>query len=116
MAKTKTGVNRSEAIREAFTALPRAKAKEIVAYLKEKGVEVTVGLVYQVKKVSKKKKKLGAKPGFQVKAVLSPASKSVSALSRNGKLGVGASITLVKATAAKVGGFVALKEIVDALA
>jgi hypothetical protein len=110
MAKEKPGVNKSEAIREAYKELPNAKAKEIVAHLKEKGIEVTDGLVYQVKKISKKKKR-GRKPGTatQVKAAMTAAP------SKNGVLSVGASIAAVKATADKVGGLTALKEIVDAL-
>ena len=115
MAKAKTGMNKSEAIRGAYKELPDAKAKEIVAHLKAKGIEVNEGLVYQVKKISKKKKP-GRKPGFKVKAVAATAPKTAAAPSSNGKLGVGASITLVKTTAEKVGGWAALKEIVDALA
>jgi hypothetical protein len=56
MAKARSDVNRSEAIRQAFNELPDAKAKDIVAHLKLKGIEVSEGLVYQVKKTSKKKK------------------------------------------------------------
>jgi hypothetical protein len=111
MAKAKSAVNKSEAIREAYKELPDAMAKEIVAHLKEKGVEVAEGLVYQVKKMSKKKKP-GRKPGKvpQAKAMV-----AVPAPSSNGRLGVGASIALIKTTAEKVGGWAALKEIVDAL-
>ena len=115
MAKAKTGMNKSEAIRGAYKELPDAKAKEIVAHLKAKGIEVNEGLVYQVKKISKKKKP-GRKPGFKVKVVATAAPKVAAAPSSNGKLGVGASITLVKTTAERVGGWAALKEIVDALA
>ena len=112
MAKTKPEVNRSEAIREALKELPDAKAKEIVAHLKEKGVEVSEQLVYQVKKISKKKKP-GRKPGVvsQAKAVVAAPSPSPKV-----HLGVGASIALIKTTAEKVGGWAALKEIVDAMA
>jgi hypothetical protein len=118
MARAKAGLNRSEAIREAFKALPSAKAKEIVSYLRNKGIEVTEGLVYQVKKVekSKNRKKPGRKPGFKVTAARTLGTKTAAAPSSNGKLSVGASITLVKATADKVGGWNVLKEIVDALA
>ena len=117
MAKEK--LNMSDSIREAFKELPDAKAKEIVAHLKEKGVEVTEGLVYQVKKISKKKMpgKPGRKPGkvSQAKAT-APAPAKVAAPSSNGRLGVGASIAVAKAAAEKVGGWSTLKEIVDALA
>lgn len=116
MAKAKSEVNKSEAIREAYKELPDAKAKEIVAHLKAKGIEVNEGLVYQVKKISKKKKP-GRKPGkgSQAKAVVAAPAK-IAAPSSNGVLGVGASIAVAKAAAEKVGGWAALKEIVDALA
>ena len=111
MAKAKTEVNRSEAIRGAFKELPDAKAKEIVAHLKTQGITVNEGLVYQVKKISKKKKP-GRKPGKvpQAKAVV-----ATPAHSSNGRLGVGASIAVAKAAAEKLGSWAALKEIVDAL-
>ena len=119
MAKVKAEVNRSEAIRGAYKELPDAKAKEIVAHLKAKGIEVTEGLVYQVKKISKKKMpgKPGRKPGkvSQAKATVTAPAK-VAASSSNGRLGVGASIAVAKVAAEKVGGWAALKEIVDALA
>jgi hypothetical protein len=127
MAKTKSEVNRSEAIRGALKELPDAKAKEIVSHLKEKGVEVSEGLVYQVKKTSKKKtpEKPGRKPGKppQAKATVAAPAKVAAASSSNGALlhsskgtlGVGASITTVKACADRVGGMAVLKEIVDAL-
>jgi hypothetical protein len=116
MARAKSTVNKSDAIRGAYKELPDAKAKEIVAHLKVKGIEVNEGLVYQVKKISKKKKP-GRKPGkvAHVKAtVVAPVK--VAAPSFNGRLGVGASITTVKACADRVGGMAVLKEIVDALA
>jgi hypothetical protein len=119
MAKAKSEVNRSEAIRGALKELPDAKAKEIVAHLKAKGIEVNEGLVYQVKKISKKKMpgKPGRKPGKapQAKAMVAAPAK-VAAPSSNGRLGVGASITTVKACADRVGGMAVLKEIVDAMA
>src|SRR5260370_2873959 len=115
MAKTKPEVNRSEAIREAYKSLPDAKAKEIVAHLKGKGIEVTEGLAYKVKRTGKKKKP-GWKPGKVSQAkVLVAAPAKVAAPSSNGRLGVGASIAVAKTAAEKVGGWAALKEIVDAL-
>jgi hypothetical protein len=112
MAKAKSEVNKSEAIREAFKALPNAKAKEIVAHLKGKGIEVSEQLVYQVKKVGKKKKP-GRKPGTASQA---KATFAAPAPSSKVHLGVGASIALIKTTAEKIGGWANLKEIVDALA
>jgi hypothetical protein len=121
MAKAKFEVNRSEAIREAYKELPKAKAKEIVAYLETKGITVAEGLVYQVKKISKQKakKKPGRKPGQASKAKVAvsvPSSNGVLAPASKGPIGIGASIAVVKAAADKVGGWAALKEIVDALA
>jgi hypothetical protein len=112
MARAKSTVNKSEAIRGAYKELPEAKAKEIVAHLKAQGIEVNEGLVYQVKKISKKKKP-GRKPGKapQAKAVVAASTPSPKV-----HLGVGASIALIKTTAEKVGGWAVLKEIVDALA
>jgi hypothetical protein len=110
MAKTKSTVNKSGAIREAYKVTPNATAKDIVAQLKGEGIEVSEGLVYKVKR-SGPKKKPGRKPGAvpQIKT-------TVAAHSSNGHLGVGASIAVAKAAAQKVGGWAALKEIVDALA
>ena len=107
MAKGKSGVNRSQAIRDAFKELPDAKAKEIVAHLKAKNIAVSEQLVYQVKKVNKKKKP-GRKPGT-VSQTKAPSSSSKVHLS------IGASIALVRTTADKVGGWASLKEIVEAL-
>ena len=112
MAKGKSGLNRSQAIRDAFKELPGAKAKEIVAHLKGKNITVSEQLVYQVKKISKKKKP-GRKPG---KASQAKATFAASTPSSKVHLGVGASIALIKTTAEKVGGWATLKEIVDALA
>ena len=109
MAKGKSGVNKSQAIRDALKELPGAKAKEIVAHLKAKGITTSEQLVYQVKKIGKKKKKPGRKPGTVSHAKAPATSSKVH-------LGVGASIALVKMTAEKIGGWANLKEIVDAMA
>ena len=112
MAKATANVNRSQAIRDAFKELPGAKAKEIVAHLKGKNIAVSEQLVYQVKKISKKKKP-GRKPGKVPQAKTTVAAPAPSSKVH---LGVGASIALIKTTAEKVGGWATLKEIVDALA
>ena len=114
MAKGKSGVNKSQAIRDAFKELPGAKAKEIVAHLKTKGIDTSEQLVYQVKKVGKKKRKAGRKPASFGQATTMMAAHTPS--SKKMHLGVGASIALVKTTAASVGGWTNLKEIVDAMA
>ena len=69
--------------------------------------------MYQVKKISKKKRKPGRKPGKTSQAKTTAAA-SVSSPKMH--LGVGASIALIKTTAEKVGGRATLKEIVDAMA
>ena len=109
MAKGKSAVNKSQEIRTIFTATPTASAKEVVATLKAKGIDVSENYVYGVKKTLKSgKKKPGRKPKTTATVKAAPSSKV--------HLGVGASIALVKMTAEKIGGWRALKEIVDALA
>jgi hypothetical protein len=102
MAKAKADVNKSEEIRRLFAANPGASAKEIVAKLKAQGIEASEGLIYSCKPGSKKKKK-----GQKVKGKAAHTS--------DGALSIGESITVAKAAAAKVGGWKALKELVDAL-
>ena len=109
MAKKKT-VNKSEEIRTVFSATPAAKAKDVVATLKAKGIDVSETYVYGVKKTMKPGRKKA--PKATVNAV---APTKVTAPSSNGRLGVGASIAVAKAAAEKIGGWSALKEIVDAL-
>jgi hypothetical protein len=109
----KKTVNKSEEVRTVLAATPAASAKEVVATLKQKGISVTESLVYGVKKHLKAAAKKAQKAKPTVKAA-APAKVAVS--SPNVHLGVGASIALIKTTAEKVGGWAALKEIVDALA
>jgi hypothetical protein len=115
----KTTVNKSEEIRTVLAATPSASAKEVVATLKRKGIDVNEGLVYAVKKHLKTSGKKAPKAKATVQAV-SPvhvaAPAKIAAPSSNGVLGVGASIAVAKAAAEKVGGWAVLKEIVDALA
>ena len=109
MTKAKVEVNKSEEIRTVLAATPGASAKEVVAALKKKSIDVTDALVYAVKtNLNGKKKKPGKAPKAKSMAAASPSPKV--------HLGVGASIALAKMTAEKVGGWASLKEIVDALA
>ena len=101
MARAKAEINKSEEIRKVFAEHPGATAKEVVAKLKAQGIEASEGLIYSCKPGKKKKK--GAK------------SKTKAAPSDNGALTVGASIAVAKDAAGKVGGWAALKELVDAL-
>jgi len=106
MAKAKSGVNKSEAIREAMKNNPKAAPAEIVEILKGKGVEVAVGLVYQVKQQSGKKKKNGKK---------NRDNQAKGKASSNGKVGFGAAIATVRKAASAVGGIDNLLEIATAL-
>ena len=108
---SKKSVNKSEEIRALFTATPTASAKDVVATLKTKGIDVSENYVYGVKKTLTPKKKKAPKAIVKTAAPTTAASPS-----SNGKLGVGASIAIAKAAAEKVGGWSTLKEIVDALA
>ena len=118
----KKTVNKSEEVRTVLASTPSASAKEVVATLKQKGIDVSENLVYGIKQdLAKKasKAKATAKAVAPAKAaapavVAAPAK--IAAPSSNGRLGVGASIAVAKAAAEKVGGWSALKEIVDALA
>ena len=111
---SKKPVNKSEEIRTIFKATPTVSAKEVVATLKAKGIDVSENYVYGVKKTLKPAKK---KPGRKPKATATvKVALTKAAPSSNGVLGVGASITVVKAAAEKVGGWANLKEIVDAMA
>ena len=105
-------VNKSEEIRSALAEAPGASAKDVVAALKAKGIDTNENLVYSVKQ-NMAKKKASKKAAAPAKTV-APAKIAVAA-SSNGHLGVGASIAVAKAAAEKVGGWSALKEIVDAL-
>lgn len=100
MSKVKAGINKSEEIRKLFAASPGATGKEIVAKLKEQGIVVSEGLVYSCKPGNKKK---------------GPKGKAKAGAAANGALSVGASIGVAKAAAEKVGGWAAMKEIVDAM-
>lgn len=104
-------VNKSEEIRSALAATPGASAKDVVAALKAKGIDTNEGLVYSVKQ-NMAKKKASKKVAAPAKTA---APAKVATPSSNGHLGVGASIAVAKAAAEKVGGWSALKEIVDAL-
>jgi hypothetical protein len=120
----KTTVNKSEAIRSVLKANPSASAKEVVATLKQTGIDVIEGLVYKVKQkmrpaaqAPKAKATVQAPAPVQaVPPVHAAAPAKIAAPSSNGVLGVGASINVAKAAAEKVGGWAVLKEIVDALA
>ena len=107
MAKRKrNGVNKSEEIRQLYKANPSLKAKEVIATLANKGIEVQEGLVYLIKG-----KILGRK-GRRRKA-----QKFVARVSQTtGTADAVATILKVKALADQVGGMKRLKALIDVLA
>ncbi len=82
------GVNKSQAIRDYLSEKPGATASEICPALKEKGIEVTPGLVSQVKSTigdkkpktrkTTKKKKTSAKKTSSPKTSRSTGSKAAA--------------------------------------
>jgi hypothetical protein len=111
MPKTKSEPNKSQVIRDHLTENPKAKAKEIVSALGEKGVKITEGLVYAVKGA------MAAKKGRK-KRVMRAAKAALENERGNGfvKQDVLSLIVDVKAIAARAGGYDKLKDLVDALA
>src|SRR4029450_5243061 len=97
-----------------LAATPGISVKDVVATLKKKGIEVRDNLVYGIKQDLAKK----AMATTNVKAttpVHAVAPVKSAAPASNGHVGIGASIIAAKAAAEKVGGWAALKEIVDAM-
>ena len=103
MAKRKSDVNKSEEIRQALKANPSAKAREIVALLAEKGIQVAASQIYFVKGTLKGRngRKKDAAP---------PSSSNGSV---NGD--VVATILKVKGLATELGGFKKLQTLVELL-
>jgi hypothetical protein len=107
MAKQKSDVNKSEEIRQALKANPKAKAKEIVTTLDEKGIKVNTAQVYFIMGTVKGRKgrtKTAQKEVAEV-AAITP-SVNGDALK---------TILKVKAWAAEVGGMKKLIALAEAL-
>jgi hypothetical protein len=106
VAKQASGeVNKSAAIREIYEQYPKMKVKQIVSTLAEHGISVAPNLVYMVKGKMKGEKTHRRK----VNRIAARAATSA------GNMDALATIIKVKALAAEVGGFDALKALVDAL-
>ena len=102
-SQSKGGVNKSQAIRDALTANPKAGSKNIVAQLAEKGIKVSPTLVYYIKSQSKRAKRSEKRQRL--------------AASMNGRYGDPvALVRKVKTLAGEVGGIKNLKSLVDLLA
>jgi hypothetical protein len=107
-----TEPNKSQSIRDHLAENPKAKAKEVVAALGEKGVKVNEGLVYAVKGA------MAAKKGRKKRIVRAAKAAAAGNTVGNGfvKQDVLALIVDVKALAARAGGYAKLKQLVEALA
>lgn len=103
MAKQKSEVNKSEVIRQAYRANPKAKAKEIQAALHEQGIEVTTGQIYFIK---------GTMKGGKKKAKVAAETAAVTPSSNGDAL---KTILKVKEWAAEVGGMKKLIALAQAL-
>ena len=115
MAKAKEKVSKSSLIREILKDAPGMEPKDVVAKLAEQGHNISVNLVYGIKggmKETKRRKKKIAKAAMA--AVVKPSSNGQATPAVKAD-----AITIirdVRALAQKAGGFVKLKELVDALA
>src|SRR5437868_824903 len=98
------GVNKSEAIREAIAANPKATAKEIVSLLGEKGIKVAPTLVYYINSKGKQAKRKDKRARIAAASATSGNGNPVELVIR------------VKDLAREVGGIGNLKMLVDLLA
>lgn len=106
MAKRKSGVNRSQAIRDFLKENPTASAKEVVTKLGERQIAVKPGLVYMIKgRMSQSKSHKKKKAARVARATQNTGSKDPAAL-----------VLKVKELARTAGGFSNLKALVLALA
>lgn len=102
MAKAKT--NKSQAIRDAIAANPKAKPSEIVKLLADKGIKVSGTLVYAIKAKGKAKKRKAKREKAVAAATGSALNGDPVALIRD-----------VRSLADRAGGIKALKELVAIL-
>jgi hypothetical protein len=105
MGRQKGGVNKSQAVREILTKNPEMKAKEVVAALAEKGIEINTPLYYFIKGQMKGRKGRPKKVHQMEAGVAAPAAHS-DALS---------TILKVKKLADDLGGLKKLRALVEAL-
>ena len=109
MAKRKSaangkGPNKSEAIRQAIAAAPKAGVKELVATLAANGLKVQPSLVYMVRSKLGRRRRRAKRES------------ATATLRQAGAANPVALIVKVKALASEVGGLRGLKALVDALA
>jgi hypothetical protein len=108
MANKETGgtgkVNKSQAIRDFFSANPRADSKTVVAGLADKGVKVSPTMVYYIKSKLGHAKRRARRESLALSSRKSGAANPVEIVLR------------VKDLARDVGGVKHLKQLVDLLA
>ncbi|HTU20476.1 MAG TPA: hypothetical protein VMG10_20600 [Gemmataceae bacterium] len=107
MARQKSGVNKSEEIRQLLRENPKSTAKEVCAALAEKGIKVSEKLYYLVKgKMLGRKAHKRKVRNMAVRIATSTGTGSADALS---------TILKVKSWANEVGGLKKLRALVEAL-
>src|SRR5579871_4272433 len=104
MAKKKSEVDKSAAVREILEKDPKTPAKEIIATLGQKGIKISEAYVYMLKGKAKAK-------GHKEKREKAVAASKSAGLADPVEL-----ISGIKALAAKAGGMRTLKKLVDLLA
>lgn len=104
MAKKKSEVDKSAAVREILAKDPKTPAKEIIATLGQKGIKISEAYVYMLKRKAK------------VKGRKEKREKAVAASRSAGLADPVELIQGIKVLAAKTGGMRTLKKLVDLLA
>ena len=107
MAKKKTGVNKSQAIRDFMAANPDAAPKDVEAALAKEGIKVTAALVSTVKSNAKAKGKPKKAAAKKKVAATKPAASDEISLS---------ALLGAKKLAQQLGGVEAAKKAINALA
>jgi len=103
--RTKSGVNKSEEVRAYLREHKKAKPREIVAALKEKGVTVTANFASNIKSTAKRKRK-----GRQSKAALA----ATNGAAGHDVLAVAKLLKAAQAFAQQAGGVKQAKQALDA--
>jgi DNA-binding winged helix-turn-helix (wHTH) protein len=104
MAKKKSDVDKSAAVREILAKDPKTPAKEIIATLGQKGIKISEAYVYMLRSKAKAK-------GRKEKREQAVAASRSAGLADPVEL-----ISGIKALAQKAGGMRTLKKLVDLLA
>ena len=109
MARSKNGVNKSQAIRDLIKEKPKIGAKETIDTLAAQGIKVNPSLFYFTKGKMKGRKGRRRKMRRHVESVMAGSNGSVA------KSDALATINKIKALAGEVGGMKKLTALVEAL-